>query len=148
MSRIQFIKAPTVLPTGIVVFGGYAQVLTDETTSSAPYVDLATVGPSVTVTVNTQVRVTISCNMYNAASAGAFSIGVALSGANTVAAADAKALRTPSILGSTASPGFGLTRVVYFSGLTPGSTTFTLKYGTTAVTTHFLNRSIQVDLLD
>jgi hypothetical protein len=123
----------------------YAAIATQESTASTTYADLATVGPAATVTVNTKVKVTLSCEMFNGGAANNF-MSVALSGANTLAAADANALRFNLSSGSAT---FLASRVVYLSGLTPGSTVFTAKYRVDAGTGFFrVARAILVECMD
>jgi uncharacterized protein YmfQ (DUF2313 family) len=68
-------------------------------------------------------------------------VGVAVSGANTVAAADAESIRyrTPASSGSYLQR-WSVSKL--FTGLTPGSTTFTLQYRITGGTGTVLNRNI------
>lgn len=125
----------------------YAAVATDQAaTSTSVYSDLATTGPAVTVTVNTKVKVTISYDGYDAASGNAFGrMGVALSSGNTVAADDAQSLA----LGShTTGDSTMASRVIYYSGLTPGSTVFTAKYYGSSTNFHFRRREILVECMD
>ncbi len=131
-------------------FSGAAQafVATDETTTSASYTDLATTTDSVTVDVGSSgvVLVSLFANAtYVSGAAPTVWVGVALSGANTVAATDARCC-----VGA-----FSHTNVVQWSpsglfvmtGLTPGSTTFKMKYKVTAggaASARFANRRITV----
>lgn len=118
-----------------------ARVATSESTASATYVDLTTVGPAVTFTVpaSGKVLVTLAAGLYNAS---AYSImGVALSGANTVAADDAFAL----VSGGVAGLDMALSTTLLISGLTPGITTFTAKYRTPGGTVTAKNRVIKVE---
>lgn len=121
-----------------------ASVLTDESTSSATYADLATSGPAVTLTTGTSVIVTLSTNGYRISTAGnSYWYGVAVSGATTVAAADTKAIQVSSYNTLTSAlPG---SRTFIITGLTPGSNTFTAKYKTDGgATFHFFNRDLTV----
>lgn len=118
----------------------YAEVGTDQSTSSASFTDLATAGPDVTLTVNTKVKVTFSAMIYTA-DGGRMAVDV--SGTTTVAPSDSHAMTVYD------ASGFETSRVIYFSGLTPGSTTFTAKYKRLdAGTAHFLNREILVECMD
>lgn len=121
----------------------YAEVATDESTTSGSFTDLATTGPAVTITVNTKAKVTLSADMYGAVGCN---MGVAISGASTVAASEQKKL----FQYEPTSNGGQKSRVIYFSGLTPGSTTFTAKYysGSAGTAVHFRYRSILVECLD
>lgn len=110
---------------------------TSETTVSAVYADLATVGPAVTVTTGTKALVILGGAVFNSG-AGASLMGFAVSGATTVAAADPYALWKSGVDAIEAS------RVMLVSGLTAGSNVFTAKYKATSGTATFLYRTIAV----
>lgn len=120
-----------------------AVVNTDESTSSTSYTDLSTAGPSVTITTTgTTAIVWIGVGtVYNTVASNTGFISVAVSGASTVAASDANSAVVVA-LGTTA-PLTGA-RVVFLTGLTPGSNTFTLKYRVDGSTFHFDRRGIAV----
>jgi hypothetical protein len=119
-----------------------ATVATDETTTSGSYVDLATAGPSVTITtVGTVAVVWMAGRYYNTTAGQDGSIAVVVSGATTVAAADGNAAVSANTVAGFAVP-FG--RIVILTGLTPGSNTFKLQYKRSAGTAHFLDRTIAV----
>lgn len=125
---------PDKLATGAVV----GTVATNETTTSTTYTDLATVGPSATVTIgaNGMALVCLKMAMYNSGSNTEYATVVA-SGANTIAAADAYLQMNgvnPSEYGSS----------ILLTGLTPGSTTFTVKYRTATGTATFVRRILSV----
>jgi hypothetical protein len=108
----------------------------EQTTSSTSYTDLSTVtsvtlttGTKALVFINSQLRVTEDNYSY---------VSVAVSGASTVAASDAKAI----INYGQQQRRYGC--AVYLSSLTAGSNTFTLKYKTGAGTGAFVNREITV----
>jgi hypothetical protein len=102
-----------------------ARVETSQSTSSASFVDLATVGPAVTVTTGTRALVFISAGMTNSVATGAAAMGYAVSGASTIAATNATDLRADS-------PGTSevdrATSVSMLTSLTAGSNVFTAKY--------------------
>jgi hypothetical protein len=106
-----------------------ARVSTEETTTSADWVDLTTAGPAVTVDVPASgiLQVSISCHMRNSSSnvQGA-TMGFALSGANTVAADDPYTIRRYPTNETARSDSRGATFVL--TGLNSGSTTITAKY--------------------
>lgn len=107
----------------------YAVVETAQSTGSTAPADLSTLGPSVTVTVpaSGKVRIEVAVTAFNS-TAGAYSYaGVALSGANTVAALN---LNSTSLVCQSDSAGQRQTasRAWIVSGLTAGSTTFRMKY--------------------
>jgi hypothetical protein len=116
-----------------------ATVATSETTTSATYVDLTTTTDSVTLNVPSSGMVLVALYAALTNSAANYSnVGFALSGANTVAAADTMALSFNGTSFLVASAVFQLT------GLTPGSTTFKMKYDVTSGTGTFKNRRISV----
>lgn len=104
-----------------------ASVLTAQTTTSATYVDLATVGPAATVTIGSTGRalVTLYTAHNNSVASSVVFMGFAVSGATTVAAADDFALAFTSPVG-----GGGIRHGASWlvTGLNAGSTTFTAKY--------------------
>lgn len=102
-------------------------VSTAQTTTSTTLVDLATVGPSVTITIGANGLALIS--LYAWASnntAGSFSMmGFAASGANTFSATQTETLLIRSYNNNGAT---GASATFLLTGLTPGTTTFTAKY--------------------
>lgn len=128
------------LPVGAIV-------QTAQNCTSFSFTDLATVGPQVTAIVGAsgQVAVDISAQLAATTGNGAV-IGVALSGANTLAADSARAWNQVNETASvTTNP--SVTRRVLFTGLNQGSTVFTLKYaviGTSSTTVSIRNREISV----
>lgn len=125
-------------------FGSTAQVLTDETTTSASYTNLATVGPSVTISsTGTLALVLIGCMQYVSSEASFGSaMSFDISGATTLAASDNyKLAATEGPIGEGAAAGqWALVTI------TPGSNTYTAKYrvGSNTITGHFINRRIWV----
>lgn len=120
----------------------WAQVDTGETTTSTSFADLATAGPAATVTIGAagKALVTISATAKTSGADEVYA-GFAVSGASTVGAslADAISFITTHAAGETRS----FTMVI--SGLTAGSTTFTMKYRVAgAMTATFKNRNITV----
>lgn len=119
-------------------------VSTAQTTVSTSYVDLATVGPNVTVTVpaSGKVYIGISVHIANSVSGNSSLVALDISGANTVAAADDSRYCLPMQASgnSYGQKGFG----VIVTGLTPGSTTFTAKYRVSAGTGTFRQRQLTV----
>jgi hypothetical protein len=120
-------------------------VATSQTTASTTYTDLATVGPSVAVTIpaSGNALVTVTGSLSNATASAQSNMGFAISGASTQAASDTRALVVKNggnqvilVQGSA---------TFFVSGLTPGSTTFTAKYRVSAASTGtFVNRSVIV----
>lgn len=117
-----------------------ATVATSETTTSTTYTDLATTTDTITVTVGASGIVQVAVTAWMKAStvdADAF-VSFAVSGANTLAADDRRCtgMSTPS------GGGHQSTGVVLLTGLTAGSTTFTMKYRVSGSTGTFFNRTI------
>jgi hypothetical protein len=136
----------TYTPSGSFPTSGYATVATDQALGAGAYADLATVGPAVTITVNTKVKVTLSADGYDAASGTSYGkMAVALSSGNTVAAADTSCLAIGKNSGGDSTQA---SRVLYFSGLTPGSTVFTAKYKASSTNYHMRYREILVECMD
>lgn len=137
-------------------------VATAETTTSGTYVDLTTVGPTVTVPVRSSGRLLImlssqvNWNQVTQATSGGQggTLSVAMSGANTMTAAAASAQLIPAHYWNWSTGGAlfaegtlsqSATAFAVFSGLTPGLTTIQAKYQSTAGTTiSFRNRNIAV----
>lgn len=111
-----------------------------ETSSSGQgagaYIDLATPGPAATIDVPTSGRVLVIFGARAWSSTGGGNRGAisfALSGENTVAADDDNGF--DFVGGSSSAPAGSFSRAVLLTGLTPGSTTFTMKYRATNTTT-------------
>lgn len=117
------------------------RIVTAETTTSTSYTDLATSGPAVTVTHGTAALVMWSSQMTNTSATVASSVGFALSGSNTAAAADARALVQHGV---SANQAWRLGNFHMYTTLTAGTTTFTLKYKVSAGTGGFADRFIAV----
>lgn len=125
-----------------------AYVATSQTTTSTTYTDLATTTDQVTVIVASSgiVRVTISAYVENNTSGIGSYVGFALSGANTVAAGtnNQQIEQWPNVGGT----GLGFGNSFVLTGLTPGSTTFKMKYKVfSASTGTFSSRRISVEPL-
>jgi hypothetical protein len=118
-----------------------AFVATQETTTSTTYADLTTVTDTVTATVGQSglVWVMLSAVLINSVQANTTYVGVALSGANTVAASDNYAGLAQGYVGQ-------ITSTVWFpmTGLAPGATTFKMKYRVSAGTGYAGVRRIAV----
>jgi hypothetical protein len=103
----------------------FSIISTIQTTSSVAYTDLATVGPTLTVTTGTRAIVMINAGISNDTLNGASYASLAVSGASAIAASDSFMV---------ASDGFPANNVVrygithMFNSLTAGSNTFTMKY--------------------
>lgn len=122
-----------------------AFVSTSETTSSLSYTDLASVNDTVTVTIgaNGLALVALTSSAANTAASSQSYIGFDVSGATTQAATDNYCLEyiTPP---SGANFNCIYSSIFLLTGLTPGSTTFKMKYKVNANTGTFANRRIAV----
>ena len=103
---------------------GTNTVSTSQTTASGTYTDLATAGPTVTLTTTTKALVILTAYLTGNVGAEEYFMSFAVSGATTIAAADTQALRIDI---STANEGTQMS-AVYPVTLTAGSNTFTAKY--------------------
>jgi len=118
-----------------------AYVAALESTTSATYTDLATTTDQVTVTIGQSgtAIMFLSALLYNSVPGWSY-IGYVASGANTIAVADA--ITAFSSQGG-AGWQFGIT--IILTALSPGATTFKMKYkATTSTTGSFGNRRIAV----
>lgn len=118
-----------------------AVIATSQTTTSTTYTDLTTVGPQVTVTTSTRALVIFATEIDNSSSTGASSASVAVSGASSVSASNAWRMVRDGI---TAGNVNRWAMVHLFTGLTPGSNTFTMKYLVGSGTGTFANRELTV----
>lgn len=98
---------------------------TSEATTSTAYADLATPGPSVTVTTGTIAIVLFSAAVSTSVSDSASCSSVRVSGASSVAANDAWAIQADGI---SAGNYIRYAMAHFFTGLVPGVNTFTLQY--------------------
>jgi hypothetical protein len=119
-----------------------ATVATSQTTNSGNFTDLATAGPSVTLTTGTKVLVITSCQIENQATNNQEGyVDFAISGATTRSASTATGIflkansSAPRIRASAAN----------IVTVTAGSNTFTMKYAADTVNNAtFLNRHLLV----
>ena len=132
--------------TSLSVFGVPISgvVATSETTTSTSYADLATVGPSATVTVSSsgqKALVTLTARLSNTNANRQCFVAFAVTGATIVAASDAQAvLETTPV----ANRPVQMSATYLVTGLTSGSNTFTAKYRASNNTCTFVNRNIIV----
>ena len=106
-----------------------SSVLTNESTSTTTFTNLATTGPSVTATTGTLALVAMTALMNSDTAGESGAIAYEVSGASSVSTTDTRALRLTSV---NAGDIQGATSL-HLQSLTAGSNTFTLKYR--AVTT-------------
>lgn len=122
-----------------------ATVSTAETTTSISYTDLATVGPSVTLTTGTRALVILSGGVGNNTAGSYAAMSVNVSGATTTAASDNNALifRAADLTGAGDARN-QCCQVLYLT-LTAGSNTFKAEYrAITSGTARFERRTITV----
>jgi hypothetical protein len=130
---------PSWAATGSPSFNtGVNFVATVQGTSSSTYTNLATV-QSTTVTTGTKALVIISATYESGFASRGAQISYDVSGATTLAAADARSAASDSAVLD------GMTFGSVLTGLTAGSNTFTMKFRSpTAQSVNFLNRTISV----
>jgi len=118
--------------------GGGASVTTQQDTTSTSYVDLGTVGPSVSVTLTEPrtVIVLVKAEMLQTSTTDDVFMSFAASGATTLAADDSRSVRHN---GSGTAEAYSSFAVVACSA---GTTTFTSKYRVQGGNGRFVNRSI------
>jgi hypothetical protein len=129
----------SVTPDKINLGSATNKITTPESTTSGSYTNLATIGPTLNVTVPSNGRLSISyaasINSSNTGQAG--KAAFTLSGANTRSAEDDEAIETQSIYAT-------CSRTIALSGLTPGATTVKMVYLATGGTSTFRRRSLTV----
>lgn len=119
---------------------GSAVVSTSEATTSSSYTNLTTPGPAVTVTTGVRALVVFGAWITNDTAGSRVFMSYAVSGATTVAAADASAMAHDA---SSTNRIVGASRVI-MQGLTAGSNTFTAQYKVSANTGTFSQRNLAV----
>jgi hypothetical protein len=112
-----------------------------EITSTGAYIDLATVGPTVTVATGSRALVMYTVTTDNTVAASVSSAAPAISGATTASANFGTALIVRHYLAATEKR---MSMAELFSGLTPGNNTFTLKYYRDSGTASFSKREMTV----
>lgn len=138
------VKWATPTPSAITAVGS-ASVLTAQNTTSTSFTDLATAGPSVTLTTGTEALVTISAILGQGLDAGqVIHAGVAVSGASTISASTNYSLYLNGDDFTSSSGNVSLSTTFKLTGLTAGSNTFTMKYKTSSSEARFENRHITV----
>lgn len=113
---------------------------TSETTTSTTYTDLATPGPSVTMTTGAKALVFINASVDNDTANEVSFASFAVSGDTTSAAIDGRAVFQEMVAGNN-NIRAGVTNLI---ALTPGSNTFTMQYRVSGGTGMFVRRRIQV----
>lgn len=133
----------TIGPSKLATGAATATVATNQTETNTSYDDMATAGPEVTVTIgaNGLALVIVYASAQNDTTNASTHMGFAISGASTVAAADAFSLRLEAYTANNAS---NVSACFLVTGLTAGSNTFTAKYRVSAGTASFADRKISV----
>ena len=116
-------------------------VAAGETTTSTSYTNLATAGPSITVTTGTGAIVWWRSIHANNTAAAECLCGVAVSGASSAAASDITATIATS---ASANQRYAFAQAAMFGNLTAGSNTFTMQYRVSAGTGTFTARQMVV----
>jgi ABC-type glucose/galactose transport system permease subunit len=120
---------------------GISSVLTSETTTSTSATNLATVGPSVTMTTGSRVIVILGSYMSNSTVSGTNSMFLEVSGATTLAPTDpAMAVH----FRSSSAAGEAQLSYAFPVDLTPGTNTFTARYAVNLGTGTFGRRRLIV----
>ena len=150
---VAYLTAPTV-PTftggALTIYNGSvwvcvseqaANVSTLQSTTSTTYVDLTTVGPSVTLVTGTSAMISFGANII-APSGQSADMSFAVSGATTLAASDTNSVALSGVTGGFIA---SASRTMVISGLTAGTNTFTAKYKCpSGLTAQFRYRDIAV----
>lgn len=118
-----------------------ATVATSQTTTSTSFADLATVGPTATLTTGANAIVTLTANFTNTGTNNQCIMAYAISGATTLAATSAT---SASFYTQTSLNSAQLSATYLQTGLTAGSNTFTAKYAVNSGTGTFAFRNIIV----
>jgi cytoskeletal protein RodZ len=138
-SQLFVSTGPNVITTRVP---SQASIATRESTTSSSYTDLTTAGPSVSVTTGTTAFVWFAASQSHSLDNNETACSVAVSGASTVAASNAW---QHSADGVTAGNFVRGASFHIFTGLNPGTNTFTMKYRVGATgTASFRDREIAV----
>lgn len=120
---------------------GTATVATSQSTSSTTFGDLATVGPTVTLTTGTSALVILTCAINSGTALEAGLMSFAVSGATTIAV---NANNSLEVIMGTGGDGAQLSAAIPVT-LTAGSNVFTAKYATgNGNSVSFTNRTLSV----
>lgn len=111
-----------------------------ESTSSTSFTDLGTTGPSISVVTGTSCFVAMNVEMENDAANAACFATYAVTGATTIAAQEARRIRSDGLSANTNALRIGAFTLQ--TGLTPGLNTFTMKYRVSSSTGIFRNREL------
>lgn len=117
---------------------------TSETTTSTSFTDLATVGPTVTLTTGTKALIVITSYLHNSTNSTTNFIGFEVSGATSIAPDSTRCLFLSNTSTGNARPELRYSWAYILTGLTAGSNTFTLKYRCSGGTLNAQNRILSV----
>lgn len=116
-------------------------ITTQQTTTSSSFTDLATPGPTVTVTTGTRALVWFAAQMANSLANTVTQCSVAVSGATTIAASQTDDLYNDGLGANNANRA---SVMHLFDALTPGVNTFKLQYRVNTGTGTFYDRTLGV----
>lgn len=119
----------------------FAKVAASESTSSTSFIDLETVGPSVTTYTGSRVIIFISGSMTNSFDAATSIIGYEITGSETQAATDTSSLTIDGVETDKKSQ---RCQIILEENIKPGLNTFKLKYKVGSNTGNFSDRFIGV----
>lgn len=110
-------------------------VSTTQTSSSTSFVDLATVGPTLTMTTGVRGLILWGCQLFN--SSAAAQTYMSFTGANVTASASLA-------VQNTGTGGIQAAYSLFLNGMTAGSNTFTAKYSVSSGTGTWQDRRMQL----
>jgi hypothetical protein len=117
------------------------EITTSESTGSGTYTDLATVGPTITVTTGTNVIIIYSAFVHRPGGGFSAFTSVEVSGATSIPST-VNDYRSTQYSSEGNEFGHQVMQVIKFTGLTPGSNTFTMKYRTDGAVFSWERRSM------
>lgn len=126
---------------GLVSEIAQATVAAQESTTSTSYTDLATVGPTVTMTTGTKALVIITASSELATTVNRLRMSVDITGATTSGPSNARALYLETSSGSGA---IRASAMIFYDALTAGSNTFKAKYVSGGATVYWQQRDMIV----
>lgn len=132
-------------PSKLATGAASATVAAGQTTASTTYVDLATVGPSVTVTIGANGLALVCMSLSASNTASDYSVvSILVSGANTLSAVDNETAGTWLFRHGSSTNDPQLSYVKLLTGLTAGSTTFKMQYRVASGTSTYIRRILSV----
>lgn len=126
----------------ITIDNVWAEVVTNQADPGVAYGDMATVGPAVTIDTGTTAEISWGGFPQTPDALSSVYAAFAVSGATTIAAADANAVWL--VPANATTPAMNIARTKRLTTLTPGTNTFTLKYKHTGNAGTYANRWISV----